>query len=132
MGSVHKGSGAKMGDMDQPRLAAVLYGKLDEPPAMWRPACGTRCPAVRSCCCRRPRQQWNGTVVKRLGNGVLARFDSAHNAVSAAVEMQQLPRSTSDVEPNGPPSHTPWVEGARIGVSVGEIVICPEQGRRHG
>jgi DNA-binding NarL/FixJ family response regulator/class 3 adenylate cyclase len=56
-----------------------------------------------------------GRITKQLGDGVLALFGSSHEAVSAAVEMQQ---ATERTERSG--AHPSF--GLRVGINAGDVV----------
>src|SRR4051794_38383574 len=55
----------------------------------------------------------NGSVIKGLGDGVLAIFPSAADAIAAAVAIQQAVDSEW--------GHTPVPSAIRIGLSVGDV-----------
>ncbi len=55
-------------------------------------------------------EKYNGTWIKEMGDGVLAKFDSAYDAVRCAIEIQQTARRTFKGQ-------------LRIGLHLGEIVI---------
>ena len=57
-----------------------------------------------------------GTVVKGLGDGILARFDGASDAVSAAVQMQQAIERYSRGHGDAP-------LGLRVGISAGDVSL---------
>lgn len=61
----------------------------------------------------------NGTAVKWLGDGVLAMFTGAADAVAAAVEIQQSAAVLARREPDRPTS-------IRVGISAGDVTV--EQG----
>ena len=63
--------------------------------------------------------QHGGTVVKGLGDGILARFDGASDAVSAAVTMQQVVDAYSRAHID-----TPLV--IRVGISAGDVCLEDE------
>ncbi len=58
-----------------------------------------------------------GRVVKGTGDGVLAEFGSARNAIEAAIEIQSALASANDEEPGVVPIV------ARIGITIGDIII---------
>ena len=55
-------------------------------------------------------EELKGTWIKEMGDGVLARFDSAYNAVKCAIEIQR--KSKIDLEAQ-----------LRVGIHLGEVVI---------
>jgi TolB-like protein/class 3 adenylate cyclase/Flp pilus assembly protein TadD len=59
----------------------------------------------------------HGRVVKGTGDGVLAEFASAHNAINAAIAIQAGLAEANAAEPE----ITPMV--ARIGITIGDIII---------
>src|SRR5688500_5413825 len=60
--------------------------------------------------------QHGGTVVKGLGDGILARFDGASDAVSAAVTMQQAVDAYTRAHPDTPLA-------IRVGISAGDVSL---------
>jgi len=66
-------------------------------------------------------ERHDGRIAKTLGDGVMALFDSAYGAVSAAIALQQ------DVEYAARRSNAP-APGMRIGCNVGEVIEEPDAG----
>ncbi|MEY2421081.1 MAG: hypothetical protein QOI95_1148 [Acidimicrobiaceae bacterium] len=60
--------------------------------------------------------QHGGVVVKGLGDGILARFDGASDAVSAAVTMQQAAEAYSR-------AHIDTPLAIRVGISAGDVSL---------
>jgi class 3 adenylate cyclase len=60
-----------------------------------------------------------GTVVKGLGDGILATFKSAAEAVAAAIDMQQAVELRGRIDPGSRPGFEPV--SIRIGISVGDV-----------
>nr|WP_281367508.1 adenylate/guanylate cyclase domain-containing protein [Sphingomonas chungangi] len=58
-----------------------------------------------------------GRVVKGTGDGVLAEFTSARNAIGAAIAIQSALAEANGEEPDVPPMT------ARIGITIGDIII---------
>lgn len=63
--------------------------------------------------------QHGGTVVKGLGDGILARFDGASDAVSAAVTMQQAVDAYTR-------AHVDTPLAIRVGISAGDVSLEDE------
>ena len=57
--------------------------------------------------------EFGGHVTKTVADGVIATFDSAYDAVSAAIAMQQHTARRAAVDPDCP--------RARVGINVGDV-----------
>ena len=55
-------------------------------------------------------EQYNGRWIKELGDGVMASFNTASDAVNAAVKIQQACNATKDFQ-------------LKIGIHLGEVVF---------
>jgi class 3 adenylate cyclase len=64
-----------------------------------------------------------GRVVKQMGDGILATFDSATEAVLAAIEIQRPPPGSSPAASQGAPPPDGAALELRIGISTGEVTV---------
>jgi class 3 adenylate cyclase len=58
-------------------------------------------------------EKYNGKWIKEMGDGVLAQFDSAMDAVNCALEIQRASRADLDAK-------------IRIGIHLGDITVRDE------
>jgi adenylate cyclase len=71
-------------------------------------------------------REHRGRIVKHTGDGVLAEFGSAVDAVRCALDMQQLIRARN--------AGLPWERRIefRIGVNLGDVIVAPDDIYGHG
>jgi class 3 adenylate cyclase len=69
-------------------------------------------------CISQAVEQYNGRIIKKIGDGVLCEFSSAVNAVKAAIEVQ---KAIADYNRNVTQDEQFQL---RIGIHVGDVVVA--------